>query len=170
MRKKSSALLAAVAVAAAIAGCGGGGSSGLSAADYGTKLQDTLTPLGAGLQKLSTDASAAQSKGDLQTAIQGGETTVQNAITTLSSVTPPSEASAANDELLSALNDYESSLKATEDAVANGSNTEIQKQVQTFQTDSSTFVSKLGDIRSKLDAAGVPLGSGTTTGTTTSGG
>lgn len=152
MRRFVGALIAAVA----IGGCGGG-SSGLSGDEYAAKLREILTPLGSGLQTLSNAAASAQSKAQLEMAIQGGEKAIQTAIDDLEPIEAPSEAGGANDELVTALGDYEDSLKATEGAVAKGSATEIRNQVATFRADSRVFVSTLTNLRQQLLDAGIDV-------------
>ena len=60
--------------------------------------------------------------------------------------------------LVAALNSYEDSLKATDDAVASGTDAEIKSQVATFKSDSAGFVTKLNDIKQQLTDAGITLG------------
>jgi hypothetical protein len=166
MRKKTISMLLAIAVLAiAIAGCGGSSStsssstsSGLSNDAYTTALKGIMVPLGQSLQTLGTQAQSATSKPQLEAALKGGEAAVQTAIDAVGAIQAPSGASDANAALVTALNSYEDSLVATDDAVANGSSSEIKAQVTQFKTDSQDFVTKLNDIKQQLTNAGINIG------------
>jgi hypothetical protein len=158
-------MVAAVAVAVAIAGCGGGGggsssSSALSNAQYAQQLKGLLLPLGQSLQKLGSQASAATSKQELVAALDSADSAVKKAADDVQALNPPSGAASTNDDLASLLRSYEGSISKTEQTIKSGSKQEITSQVVTFRSDSSSFTSKLKQIKDRLISEGVKLPGG----------
>jgi hypothetical protein len=152
-----------LALLAGVVGCGGSSEGGLSPTAYGARLHSVIVPLFASLKQLS----AAPSGSGLTRALRSSEVSVEAGIRALSGIDPPAAADAANDELVSALRDYESTIQATRRALAHGSPAEIQTRIAAYNTDSHTFGQELIDVKQKLDAAGIEVG---TPATTTTGG
>ncbi len=149
-------------MAAAVVGACGSGEPGdaLSATAYGQRVHTVVLPLFASLKAVG----AAKSADSVRQALRTSETSVRAGIHALRRITPPSAAADANEELLSALDDYEAALEKTETALAHGSSADVQGQIASYDTQSRAFGSVLVDVAQKLRDAGIQVGPGTSGG------
>jgi hypothetical protein len=140
------ATFALAAAALALAGCGGGGGGGskLSKADYQKKLASVGKDLN-GLSGVGASGSSAVSQFDR---LRGG---LNKAADELDKVTPPSDAQADNNELVSGLRAISGELGPLETAAKNKDAAGMSSALSKLRTSSGVTKVQhaIGDLKSK---------------------
>jgi hypothetical protein len=165
-----------------VAGCGGGSDSSSSssstatdtsstatestststdaaAGDYGQQLTQILTDSLASLQSLSTIQSVKTPE-EFSAKIDDAQQQIQGTIDDLKALTPPEGAQEAQDQLISAYENFNEKLGAVGDAVSSGDASAVQKAAAELTQAGQDFQQQVTEAGQMFQQAGVQVGSG----------
>jgi len=130
----------------------GGGGDGLSKNDYLTQVNEAQSTFASESQKL--DLANPKGPKDFQKKLQGLIPLVNDLVTELDDIQPPSQVTAEHDKLVTQLEDYEKVLQENIDGLGGGDQVEVRKAAgaigQASSTFSTTFDRTIKDINAKL--------------------
>jgi len=162
------ALMAVLVVSLALAACGGddeksqnssgsdtteqSGGGGLSKNDYLTQVNEAQSTFASESQKL--DLANPKGPKDFQKKLEGLIPLVDDLVTELDEIQPPSQVTGEHDKLVTQLEDYKTVLQENIDGLGGGNEEEVRKAAgaigQASSKFSTTFDRTIKDINAKL--------------------
>lgn len=136
-----------------IAACGGSDEK----ETYAQDVEDVLTPLGTTLTDLGADVSSSTDPQQIADGVGRAEDAIDKSIGDLEAITPPEGVEAVNNDLISALQDFNDELAGVRTAAEDGDLAALQKAALGLPQAASDFQTKLTDIQNAAIDAGVPI-------------
>lgn len=145
-------LLVALPASALLAGCGDSEQE-----RYGDELQAVAEPLNAELIDFGNAVGVATSRAQIEAAAVRADGALDDAEEGLAELDPPADAVGVQDDLQSAIKDFQGEVKSLQRSVRNDGDRALQKALQKFNSEAQAFAVELGQIRADLEDVGVTI-------------
>jgi len=125
--------------------------------DYAKEVESVLEPLGAELQTLGTELSAATNEAGLVDGLSAAETEIDNAVTELEAIDVPGDVEQVNQDLITAIAGFGDELARVRDAAESGNAASLQTLALALPQVADDFQKELSRIQQAAIDAGVPI-------------
>ena len=147
--------LAVVAPASALlVGCGGGQSDDER---YGEQFDDVARPFTAALVDLGNALGTATSRKQVSAALSRADDSLAEARDDFAALDPPDDVAETQRTLVSAIGKFERRIAETREAARSANDRKFAASVADFNSESQQFAAALGELRMRLEDAGVPI-------------
>lgn len=124
---------------------------------YAEEVDEVLTPLGEELTSLGADLSATTDPKQLADGIGEAETTIDDGISQLESITPPEGVDQVHEDLIAALQTFNGELAPVRKAAEEGDLAKLQEAALSLPAAAVEFQDELTSIQNEAIDAGVPI-------------